>query len=265
MKHLTTSLVVLGVCAVIASSGEASPREDMYLVPIPMSAVHHGAARGPRIWEDTFNGTSTNWSGYAVPASTGSVTDVKGSWIVPTVERSKSANTYSSNWVGIDGYSSSTVEQIGTEQDWTGGRHGAARYYAWFEMYPNAAYMIGNFPVDAGDTITAEVSYSGGDYTLTITNETQNVTYTRTDTISGAQNSSAEWVVEAPWLGRVLPLADFGTTYLSDCTATIDGTTGPISTWDYDAITMVWKRGNKAVPSILSSSGDAFSVTWYHE
>jgi len=58
--------------------------------------------------------TSSNWSGYAVTAGRSTVTDVKGSWIVPPVSCSGS-NQYASLWVGIDGYNSSTVEQIGTD------------------------------------------------------------------------------------------------------------------------------------------------------
>src|ERR1700744_191095 len=69
------------------------------------------------------NGTSTNWSGYAVATSlktpaAGAVSDVSGKWVVPTVAcPARSTTTYSSNWVGIDGYSDNTVEQTGTEQD----------------------------------------------------------------------------------------------------------------------------------------------------
>src|SRR5437870_4998940 len=61
---------------------------------------------------------STNWSGYAAetnltaPAAN-AVTAVSGSWVVPQVTGSSTG--YSSVWVGIDGYSSATVEQIGTE------------------------------------------------------------------------------------------------------------------------------------------------------
>ena len=62
-----------------------------------------------------------------------SVSYVAGSWVVPTV--STKTNGYSSVWVGIDGYSSSTVEQIGTEEDVVNGK---ATYYAWYEMYPSA-------------------------------------------------------------------------------------------------------------------------------
>src|SRR6476660_2542281 len=34
--------------------------------------------------------TSSNWSGYAVTAGRGAVTDIKGSWIVPSVDCSSS-------------------------------------------------------------------------------------------------------------------------------------------------------------------------------
>src|SRR4051812_35832181 len=65
---------------------------------------------------------STNWSGYAAVTNLSSpapnsVTAVSGSWVVPTVTGSRQGSSYSSAWVGIDGFSDSTVEQIGTEQD----------------------------------------------------------------------------------------------------------------------------------------------------
>ena len=82
------------------------------------------------------NATSTNWSGYAVTGPDGSVTDVKGSWKVPDVVCSSpgTPNSYASFWVGIDGYGSNTVEQIGTDSDCSGGN---AVYYAWYEFYPH--------------------------------------------------------------------------------------------------------------------------------
>src|SRR5205823_5527538 len=80
---------------------------------------------------------STNWSGYSSFTSlqhpaTGSVTSVIGSWTIPTLSPS-TQTTFSSAWVGIDGFSDQTVEQIGTEQDWYNGKQ---VNYAWFEMYP---------------------------------------------------------------------------------------------------------------------------------
>ncbi len=126
------------------------------------------ARRAPGLKESS----ALNWSGYAVETSltspqSNAVTDVKSTWSVPTVTGTSSA-AYSSVWVGIDGYSDSTVEQIGTEQDWTG-RSGS--YYAWYEMYPTGMVSIGR--VYPGDAISAEVSYlSSNFFLLTIADTT---------------------------------------------------------------------------------------------
>src|SRR6266567_7754211 len=77
---------------------------------------------------------STNWSGYA--ATTGTYTSVSASWTEPTGICSGSAK-YSSFWVGLDGYSSSSVEQTGSEVDCSGSR---PVYYAWYEMYPTPSF-----------------------------------------------------------------------------------------------------------------------------
>ncbi len=212
-------------------------------------------------------GKSLNWSGYAIEypslanPQSGVVTDVKGTWVVPAVSSSGSTNTYSSAWVGIDGYSSNTVEQIGTEQDWY---NGAPRYYAWYEMYPKLSFVI-NKPVQPGDTINAEVQYVKGKFQLTMTDVTQNWTFTTSQKSGQAIRSSAEWIMEAPWSGGVLPLADFGTITFSNASATINNHTGTISdpSWQYDDINMVDSNGNiKAQTSNLNSTGDSFDVTW---
>jgi len=52
---------------------------------------------------------SANWSGYAVTGS--DFTNATGSWTVSAVNCTKTPDTYSAFWVGIDGYSSDTVEQ----------------------------------------------------------------------------------------------------------------------------------------------------------
>lgn len=213
------------------------------------------------------NSTSTNWSGYAAQTSlsspqSGAVTDVKGMWVVPTVT-SSSSSAYSSAWVGIDGYSSNTVEQLGTEEDWSSSA-GAPRYYAWYEMYPKASKLIRTMKISAGDLMSAEVKYMGSrTYMLTITDLTTTASFTTYQKTNGA-NSSAEWVMEAPWSGGVLPLAQFGTIQFSQCSATISGHTGGIndSQWQDDPMTMINSSSKPiAVPSSLSSGGSAFSVT----
>ncbi len=210
-------------------------------------------------------GTSTNWSGYATLTNlahpqSNAVSDVKGSWVVPAVTCS-ATNTYSSAWVGIDGYSDNTVEQTGTEHDCIGG---APSYYAWYEMYPKFAFKV-SLAVHAGDTINAEVKYiSGNKFQLTLVNATTGRTFT---TIQSARASrqSAEWVMEAPWSGGVLPLANFGTVNFTNSQATINGITGGINNplWQNDPITMVNGSNNpKATPSSLSPDGSSFSVQW---
>ena len=47
----------------------------------------------------------------------GTFTDVKGSWTQPTATCTNKT-AYSSFWVGLDGYNSNSVEQIGTDSDY---------------------------------------------------------------------------------------------------------------------------------------------------
>jgi hypothetical protein len=248
-----------------------------------LSAVHHheqSALPRFRLWEST----SGNWSGYAVPLEGSGVSDtfsqVSGTWVIPTVTGSGRSTTYSSVWVGLDGYSSGSVEQIGTEQDWSGGKQ---QNYVWFEMYPSGAYQITGFPANPGDSISAQVAYVGQTtvqtgngrhkttqvqsvFQLTIVNNSQNVSYTvptSYTTTASAERSSAEWIVEAPSSFRkILPLANFGTVNFSDCYATGLNGSGSITNWPSDPLTMLDPSGGESDPSALSSDGTAFSTTY---
>ena len=225
----------------------------------------------PRISHDSVQ--STNWSGYAVTGSTGSVTDAKGSWIVPAIQGScSSTNQYSSFWVGIDGYSSGTVEQTGTDSDCQGG---SPTYYAWYEFYPHPSFIFSSLTVHPGDKISAEAHFSGRTFTVTITDTTTGASASKSAHVNSAQRSSAEWIAEAPSSsGGVLPLADFGTaSFGTDNTgiastnfATINGATGPIGSFgtaNIHQITMVTSGGaTKASPSALSADGTSFTVKW---
>lgn len=204
---------------------------------------------------------SLNWSGYSSYAGTGTFTDAKGSWVQPSASCSKST-TYSSFWVGLDGYNSNSVEQLGTEADCS---HGRPVYYAWWEMYPNPSNTISRFAVTPGVTYTAEVKYNGnGSFTLTLAGGGQN--FTQNATLANPSLSSAEWIAEAPSMCagncRVLPLTDFGTASFSGSSA--NGKAINNSAWSYDPLTMVTNGGTvKAAPSGLTG-GSAFSVTWAH-
>jgi len=276
MKKLSLCLCSIVLVLVFGSTSEPrrtsnSPRPIACILKQRPAARHH-AAPHIRLRE----GASLNWSGYAaVEGSLGSptrdvVTTVAGSWTVPSV--TGSGNWYSSLWVGIDGYADGSVEQIGTEQDVVTGRHHriSQRNFTWFEMYPGGLYEIVGFPSYVGDVIGAGVAYDGGSsFTLAITNVTRGVYYVVPSSYtmsSSAQRSSAEWIAEAPSSnGGVLPLADFGTVTFTGCSATINGTNGPISDFTYDSLTMETSTGvPKAVPSGLSRGGSSFTLTWKH-
>ena len=197
--------------------------------------------------------TSTNWSGYAATGSR--FTSISSSWTEPTVVCSGTA--YSSFWVGLDGDTSSTVEQTGTDADCSGS---TPQYYAWYEMYPKFPTNLSN-PVQPGDAMSASVTTDGaGKFTLTIADATQHWTFTTTQRLKSAALSSAEVIAEAPSSrSGVLPLANFGT--VSFANATANGVS--LASLNPDPITMESGSTVKAQPSSISSSG-SFSVTWQH-
>lgn len=223
-------------------------------------------SQAPRVPGPIKHSTSTNWSGYAVETNLTSpqsdvVTDVKGSWVVPTVTCSSTA-AYSSAWVGIDGYSSNSVEQTGTDSDCSNGK---GVYYAWYEMYPKASKTL-SLAINAGDTINAEVLYNGSSsFTLLLTDATTGGSFSITLSSHKAARSSAEWIMEAPYSGGILPLANFGTAQFTNSFATLNGHTGTISdaAWQNDPISMVNSSGGtKDTVSNLGNKGTSFSVTW---
>jgi len=218
------------------------------------------------------DGTSENWGGYGIQTNLGApqvnaVTDVKGSWVVPAVDCTVTPTGYSSLWIGIDGYSSNTVEQIGTDSDCSSG---TPHYSAWYEIYPKASKNV-NMAIRPGDVMIAEVQYLGsGSFLLSMTDLTTGASFSTTEKSNKAERSSAEWVAEAPSTGnnKVLNLADYGTAYFTSAQATLNGHTGTISdpAWQNDAVLTQYANGTvKAMPSPLSSDGSAFSVSWMHQ
>jgi Peptidase A4 family len=212
------------------------------------STVKHG--RMHRIT----NSTSTNWSGYAVTG--GRYTSVSAAWTQPSA--SCSGTAYSSFWVGLDGDTSGTVEQTGTDADCSGS---TPQYYAWYEMYPKFPVNYSN-PVSPGDKMTASVTTNGsGNFTLTISDTTKGWTNTKSARLKSAKLASAEVIAEAPSSsGGVLPLANFGTVNFTASKA--NGALLTSNTPGIDAITMQSGSTVKAQPSSISSG--AFSDTWHH-
>ena len=257
MTRLRLALLTVAL-ALVPSVGTAAVPQLMHGHPARlMTSLDRGAAY------------STNWSGYAAEQASTTFTDAKGTWVQPTAACTTKSRQYASFWVGLDGYNSNSVEQIGTDSDCSGRNRPV--YYAWYEMYPAPPVNL-SLAIHPGDTVSAEVSASGSTFTLTISNLTTGATFTTTQTSATAVLSSAEWVAEAPsscsiFRCSVLPLANFGRADFSGSYTTGDGYTGSISdpAWKNDQITMVTNGGTiKALPSALSPDGTSFSVTWKH-
>jgi hypothetical protein len=212
---------------------------------------------------------SSNWSGYADLDA--SFSAVSASWTVPTVTCPRGGSSYSAEWVGIDGYSSSTVEQDGTEADCI---NGSPSYDAWFELYGDSAENSGDeielsptdgYPLSPGDSITASVTDSGGTWTFDVTDGSK-WAFTTSVVFEGASESSAEWIVERPELcGRtcsLTSLANFGSVTFTNASTTSGAGTGTIiSNADVD-IDMVNGSTLLAVPGALVAGGDSFVDNW---
>jgi Peptidase A4 family len=201
---------------------------------------------------------STNWSGYAVTGADGAFNSVSATWTQPTATCTKRSDQYAAFWVGLDGYSSDSVEQTGTDSDCDGK---TPDYYGWYEMYPADPVYYTN-TVKPGDTISASVSFTGTEtYTLKLTDSTEGWTQTQTIDETGLDRSSAEVITEAPCCtdsGGILPLADFGTITYGSSTA--NGTS--VGSQSPTEIVMVDNRGEeKDSTSAINSSG-GFSNAW---
>jgi hypothetical protein len=191
------------------------------------SLVQTDIKHGPHKPAAGANGTSTNWSGYALVNSQTSRTNASfyfliADYVVPVAEQAFGACTgsydYSSSWIGIDGYNSSDVLQAGTEADaYCSGTTKAAYYAAWYEWYPFSEVRIGSFPVSPGDDMFVEVwstsATVGHAYIVNYnTNQTVDLTFNAPSgtTLKG---NSAEWVVERPSVGGSLATL---TNYIQD-------------------------------------------------
>jgi hypothetical protein len=241
-------LVTLAALAALAPAGAAQAASTA-------RALHHA------------NQTSTNWSGYVASGAGQSFSDVKGTWVQPTVTCTKPATGYSSFWVGIGGSapSSAGLEQIGTSADC---RDGTPVYSAWWEILPAASVAIPFTPAP-GDSITGEVAITGTAVTLTLTDTTSGATFTNTVTVAAPDTTSADWIAEAPsqCTGRrcsVLPLAAFGTAVFSAGSATANGHTGTIgdTAWSSAPIDLHGAAGGASTTTgALGADLASFSVT----
>ncbi|GAA2145994.1 G1 family endopeptidase [Kitasatospora kazusensis] len=219
---------------------------------VPAVPATASAAQGLAFRPLQYNTNGYNWGGYAATGS--GFTSVSASWTEPRATCNSSNDLYAP-WVGIDGYGSSSVEQTGVATDCSSG---SPVNQAWYEMYPaNPVYLsLSSYPVSAGDTISASVTYAGSNkYTLKLTDSSRGWTYTTSKTLS-ASRASAEVIIESP----TGAYPNFGTLKFSS--ATVNGK----SLGSFNPVALDPSNGAyEARTSALGSGGTSFSDTFLQE
>jgi Peptidase A4 family len=226
-----------------AASSPGSPVLHTQGGPVALAAVASG---GVQVLP------SANWSGYAdVESASSTVSGVSGRWTIPWVACPnglyRNQDAFAAQWVGIDGATNDTVEQLGTGEQCF---EDQIFYYVWYEMFPNGTVQEGtqaciNYNVDCprpGDQISASVNVTPGtsgvdNYTLALSDYItpgNNFSVQATCATSTCLDQSAEWVMERPAFElpfgpQILPLVDFTQDAYTNGTVTSGGQTTTIS------------------------------------
>jgi hypothetical protein len=277
-KRLALSAItfLLAICPAVAQTSTAAA-----IIPRQHRPRFVAPGTRPPFFDPIRNVTvsyNTIWAGYAVTGSDFSL--VQGSWIVTAVDCTKTPNSDSSEWVGIDGWSSNTVEQIGTDADCNGK---TPFYYVWYEFFPLNTVVISDVSIAPGNKFSAMVNYVGdSEYVVSITNDTTGESFSKKVQFKGADGSGAPKRNSAEWIEEMdgNELSDFGIDPFGEFYTGVSGGTdsatdstnsGPINDFgsavQESISTKNGTSGSKdtAVPSALASDGASFKVTWKSE
>jgi hypothetical protein len=280
-RSVVAAAAVVGLAAAVLPGGG---RAEARLIDGP--ARHQGN-------EDI----SSNWSGYvaaglgstATTASSGmTYTDVTGQWVEPRAACAPGSPSSVAIWVGLGGYSESSndLEQTGTSADC--GPNGVPSYYAWYELVPANSVTVKTLKIYPGDVISSAVVIDGSSVLVQVTDRTRKTRFTRHLTMAAPDQTSAEWIVEAPTQCnggsscRQLALTNFGSIAFSHSYAIGNGISGTISSpsWIDTALQLV-PAGSRFFGSVngtdqptggpgagtspLAPDGKGFTVTWQEQ
>jgi len=220
---------------------------------------------------------STNWAGYASHQANVSFRQVEATFFVPYLNCAVSPGgtppTASSAWVGIDGFTSTTVEQDGIEADCSGA---TASYSAWYEAFP-APEVTSSITINPGDSVTAIVAYSKTTQkfrmTVTDNNNGQHFSVTKVCGPATCKRSSAEVISEAPsevsgTTVTQLPLADYGAESFTNVSVTsTSGFTGGLRSarWGAARIIQVGSTSGNVIGQSTPLHGTIFDNYWLGE
>lgn len=122
-------------------------------------------------------------------------------------------------WVGIGGYGNASLLQAGIGATVTPNPEfpglGSVRYWGWTEWTP-AGYVVNNFDVQAGDTVSVLVCAPEADHGFVMlgNGRTNQAVSVGLNPVAGetANGPSAEWIIEAitPYTPAFTPLTFFG-------------------------------------------------------
>jgi Peptidase A4 family len=248
----------------VAAATNALARYLRHYRPQVMLVGHPRLSQNGVLAADSFN-----WSGYADGSTTpkaGTFTQVGGSWTEPSV-KCGAEDQLTSDWVGLDGWNSTSFEQLGTLA-WC--FRGAPIYFAWWQMSSTGKGLIRvGTTLKPGDKITASVTRSGKNYTLKLTDATtpaNSFTTKQTCPATKCPASSAEWIAERPGFGiGIAPLAHYNAFTLTRGTQTSNGKPGTIGSFaTVNEITMIDATQTYSLNAVssLTSKNSSFSTTW---
>ncbi len=296
-KHSKPLLTSVMAASILLTSQRTIPPETQPItnitIPYRAAALHQNnpafnSFANTQKGAKTFS--SNNWAAYFVASNLKhpkpTVTNVVGSWIVPTSKEGcyskgtdpKEKFFSGSQWIGIGGVYDHSLIQVGTDTEVYKGKE---QSFGWAEILPHLPVIILGFKVAPGDEITANIikirsMHSKQDpnlslWRISLSNLTQKI-FVHTRIEYSSSQASAEWVVERP----VQNMA--GYTFLVDLPnfkpvkfvyngpttgnyATVNGTTGPISAFPHAKLEMVnYKNIGSAV---LSSQDDIIKLLEY--
>jgi Peptidase A4 family len=222
--------------------------------PLVLTASGGGPPTGPAgVWGPNSAAarvTSANWAGYVVLG--GTYTSVSASWTQPSIKPAARLHL-AGFWAGLDGITSSTVEQCGTSGATVDGK---TFYWAWYEVFPAYAVPFSDAPVHPGDHIEATTAHRQGRYILTVADHTQGWRRTVHVRATGLARSSAEVIAEASSInGSPVALAHFSPVTFHGIRVGGSLIMNPVR------VTMVLPSGRTAV-SVPRFARNHFSVIW---
>jgi Peptidase A4 family len=253
-----------------ASARQTSPRPSTHpMIPARLPAGQ--AATASAIGNVKTVG-STNWAGYAVNKKGVKFRKISATFFVPFLNCAASpGGTFSSAWVGLDGFSNGTVEQDGISADCNGS---TPQYAAWYETFPSPEVQT-RIVIHHGDSITATVTFnsSTSKFRMAVTDNTDHHHFAVSRKCRTCKRTSAEVISEAPTIisggtATQASLADYGAESFNSIaiTSSAGRSAGITSThWNRTKIVEVGFSSHAPIAFPTALHGPSFDNYWLGE